>query len=73
MFRFQKSDTDDENERLIDMALEEGRNALKQVATFSVKFLFQLSLQNLLFSVEAKNNFASVAIINLSNVFFMIG
>ncbi|KAK6018539.1 HCNGP-like protein [Ostertagia ostertagi] len=26
-----KSDTDDENERLIDMALEEGRNALKQV------------------------------------------
>ncbi|KAK5986287.1 hypothetical protein GCK32_014784, partial [Trichostrongylus colubriformis] len=27
----QKSDTDDENERLIDMALEEGRNALKQV------------------------------------------
>ncbi|KAK6058853.1 hypothetical protein COOONC_03561 [Cooperia oncophora] len=28
---FQKSDTDDENERLIDMALEEGRNALKQV------------------------------------------
>ncbi|VDL83745.1 unnamed protein product [Nippostrongylus brasiliensis] len=27
----QKSDTDDENERLIDMALEEGRNALKQI------------------------------------------
>lgn len=26
-----KSDTDDENERLIDMALEEGRNALKQI------------------------------------------
>ncbi|KHJ89231.1 HCNGP-like protein, partial [Oesophagostomum dentatum] len=27
----QGSDTDDENERLIDMALEDGRNALKQV------------------------------------------
>ncbi|VDO52079.1 unnamed protein product [Haemonchus placei] len=27
----QKSDTDDENERLIDMALEEGRHALRQV------------------------------------------
>lgn len=26
-----KSDTDDENERLIDMALEEGRNAMKQI------------------------------------------
>ncbi|RCN25861.1 hypothetical protein ANCCAN_28424 [Ancylostoma caninum] len=27
----QESDTDDENERLIDMALEDGRNAMKQV------------------------------------------
>ncbi|RCN39333.1 HCNGP-like protein [Ancylostoma caninum] len=27
----QESDTDDENERLIDMALEDGRNAMKQI------------------------------------------
>ncbi|VDM61988.1 unnamed protein product [Angiostrongylus costaricensis] len=27
----QQSDTDDENERLIDMALEDGRNAMKQI------------------------------------------
>lgn len=32
----QESDTDDENERLIDMALEDGRNALKQVPQISL-------------------------------------